>query len=177
MVMQRKRGKDLLTAAEYARLRGLNRSTISRQIRSGQIPTHEGLIDPTEADRARERNLDPAKSTAAKMRREHEHSVKHRTEDVDRGGGNGAVVAALAAITSPSEVLAFARSCLRIGLTPEQACAVGQLYATRPAMAIPDIDPDDLTELEDVTDGEWKEAFGRLDLAEAERLADLAFTE
>ena len=71
-MMQRKRGKDLLTAAEYARLRGLNRSTISRQIRSGQIPTHEGLIDPTEADRARERNLDPAKSTAAKMRREHE---------------------------------------------------------------------------------------------------------
>ena len=103
--------------------------------------------------------------------------MKRRTEDVDGGGGNGAVVAALAAITSPSEVLAFARACLRIGLTPEQACAVGQLYATRPALALPDIDPDDVTELEDVTDGEWKAALGRFDLPEAERLADLAFTE
>jgi hypothetical protein len=47
----------LVTPAEYARLRGLNRSTISRQIKTGTIPMHSGLIDPEEADRTRNSNL------------------------------------------------------------------------------------------------------------------------
>lgn len=44
--------------AVYARLRGLNRSTVSRQIRDGKIPIHNGMVDPAEADLARENNLD-----------------------------------------------------------------------------------------------------------------------
>jgi hypothetical protein len=48
---------SLIKPAAYARLRKLNRSTISRQIREGKIPTHDGLIDPDEADQAREQNL------------------------------------------------------------------------------------------------------------------------
>jgi hypothetical protein len=67
--MQQKRNR-LVTAAEYARLRNLSRSTISRQIKSGVIPTREGgRIDPTEADQARERNLDRVKVAAADVRK------------------------------------------------------------------------------------------------------------
>lgn len=48
----------LITPSRYAKLRGLSRSTISREVKRGQIPTHKGLIDPREADLARKRNLD-----------------------------------------------------------------------------------------------------------------------
>jgi hypothetical protein len=54
-------GNKLITPAAYARLRGLNRSTISRQIRTGSIPTHDGLVNPGEADHSRENNLDASK--------------------------------------------------------------------------------------------------------------------
>jgi hypothetical protein len=49
--------KKLLTPAQYARLRNLNRSTISRQIQDGKIPAHGGLLDPQEADEARRQNV------------------------------------------------------------------------------------------------------------------------
>jgi hypothetical protein len=39
-------------------LKGLNRSTISRQIARGQIPVRDGLVNPREADKARRANLD-----------------------------------------------------------------------------------------------------------------------
>jgi hypothetical protein len=46
----------------YARSRGLNVSTISRQVRRGKIPTDaSGLIDPEAADDARRRNLSSAR--------------------------------------------------------------------------------------------------------------------
>jgi hypothetical protein len=53
----------LITKAEYARRRGVNKSTISRQVSAGIIPTHgpEKLIDPAEADEALARNKDPAR--------------------------------------------------------------------------------------------------------------------
>ena len=59
---------NLVTMAEYARRAGLSRQTISKQVREGKIPTHDGLIDPEEADRARARNVSsrrPARQTAA----------------------------------------------------------------------------------------------------------------
>jgi len=49
---------DRITPAAYARLRGLNRSTISRQIQSGVIKTIGGMIDVDQADRDRRNNLD-----------------------------------------------------------------------------------------------------------------------
>jgi hypothetical protein len=42
-----------VTPAEYARRIGVNRSTVSRQIKKGVIPTHSGLVDPAEADERR----------------------------------------------------------------------------------------------------------------------------
>jgi hypothetical protein len=62
--------RDNLTPAAYARARGLARSTISRQIRDGKISlTAAGLIDPKAADRARNRNLEPARRARAEQRK------------------------------------------------------------------------------------------------------------
>lgn len=67
--MQPKQQK-LITPAEYARLRGLNRSTISRQIQDGKIPTVDGMVDPRQADRARERNLNQVRRQQAERRKQ-----------------------------------------------------------------------------------------------------------
>lgn len=63
MPTKRKPKKELITQAEYARRRELNKSTISRQVRDKIIPTHgdRRLIDPDEADKAREINTDPSR--------------------------------------------------------------------------------------------------------------------
>jgi len=52
---------DLISPAEYARQRGLSKSTVSRQIRDGKIPMRDGMVDPREADKARRLNLDHRK--------------------------------------------------------------------------------------------------------------------
>jgi phage terminase Nu1 subunit (DNA packaging protein) len=84
--VQRIRNKKLITAAAYAKLRGLNRSTVSRQIRSGAIPTSGGgLIDPVAADAARERNLDPKKVA------EHEHRKSNPSTSVETDSAPPAV--------------------------------------------------------------------------------------
>jgi hypothetical protein len=57
-MQQKVKRNTLIKPAEYARVRGLNRSTVCRQIASGKIPTHGGLVDVAEADRARRNNLD-----------------------------------------------------------------------------------------------------------------------
>ncbi|MEK7751704.1 MAG: hypothetical protein AAB654_07290 [Acidobacteriota bacterium] len=50
----------LLRPAEYARERGLAKSTISRQIAAGKITLRpDGLLDPQQADLDRKRSLDP----------------------------------------------------------------------------------------------------------------------
>ena len=52
--------RNLITMAEYARRISVERSTISRQVKSGIIPTHSGMIDPKEADRCRAERLRPS---------------------------------------------------------------------------------------------------------------------
>src|SRR5689334_22580636 len=58
---------ELVSKAEYARMRGLAKSTISREVQRGQIPTVDGRIDPVAADRARNENLDQAKRKPTPM--------------------------------------------------------------------------------------------------------------
>ena len=52
----------LITASAYAKSRGLNRSTISREIASGKIPTVNGLYDPELADPGSPREPSPARA-------------------------------------------------------------------------------------------------------------------
>lgn len=68
--------RQLITPAAYAKLRGLNRSTVSRQIHAQQIPTVKGLVDPEFADLARERNLDPAKRSDEAVRKAQRDAAK-----------------------------------------------------------------------------------------------------
>ncbi|KAA0579027.1 hypothetical protein FZ983_17025 [Azospirillum sp. B21] len=49
-----------ISKAEYAARIGVHRSQISRYVKAG-MPTHNGLVEPDEADRWRQANLDPTK--------------------------------------------------------------------------------------------------------------------
>jgi hypothetical protein len=53
--------QELISQAEYARRLGVRESTVSRQVKSGVIPTVKGKIDPAAADVARAANLDPSR--------------------------------------------------------------------------------------------------------------------
>lgn len=55
--------KRLMSQSEFARARGLNKSTIAREVQRGAIPlSRDGKIDPEVADAARRNNLDPRKT-------------------------------------------------------------------------------------------------------------------
>ncbi len=58
-MQRRNKRHGLVSQAEYARITGVNRSTICREIKTGKIPVRpDGLIDVRRADRARRLNLD-----------------------------------------------------------------------------------------------------------------------
>lgn len=62
-----------ISKAEYARLRGLARSTVSRQVAAGFIEVDAaGRIDPEVADRARKERLDPSRGRPAEKNRKSE---------------------------------------------------------------------------------------------------------
>ena len=85
--------RQLVTQAEYARLRGLNRSTVCRAVQRGMIPTHgkRKLLDVAEADQARAENLDPAQVTAgnAKPPPPAEKGGKAKPASKGKAAGNG----------------------------------------------------------------------------------------
>lgn len=56
---------NLITPAAYAKRIGRSRQIISRQIKTGQIPIHDGLVDPEEADRARKGNVSSRRRAAS----------------------------------------------------------------------------------------------------------------
>lgn len=51
-----------MTQSEFARLRGVSRQLVSKDVKSGKIPTENGLIDPISALAALALTADPAKS-------------------------------------------------------------------------------------------------------------------
>jgi hypothetical protein len=61
MQLSNKREKPM-TQTAYAKARGVNKSTISKQIAAGILKLNKrGLVDPKEADAARANNLDQAR--------------------------------------------------------------------------------------------------------------------
>jgi hypothetical protein len=174
-VQRKERPKGYISASEYARKRGLSPSTITRQIRSGAIPSKGGWVNPITADEARANNLNPAKRLAAEARKRDASPGALAGPKVAAGGVDGRYaerVAALAEITAPIQVIEFARACLELGLDAVQACAAAQMYAWMAANALADIDPDDLTD--DPTPEQWTEALGGFDQEEADALCDSA---
>ncbi len=172
----------LISAAKYAKLRGLNRSTISRQIRSGAIPTHDGKIDPKEADAARARNLDQAKRAGAEIRKRRPGAKSEKpiaatsvssAVPVEVDGINEARTEALLQIVSPERVLRFAGALAELGLDPETACAAGQLFSLMASDALTDIDCED-RRFVDPTPEQWEMVLGQFDLNTADGMADSA---
>ena len=47
------RGNKLVTQSEYARQRGISQPYVHKMISRGMFPTHDGKIDPAEADAGR----------------------------------------------------------------------------------------------------------------------------
>ena len=172
--MQRKATGNLITAAAYAKLRGLSRSTVSRQVRAGQIPTRNGLLDPIAADTAREKNLDPARRAGAELRKRN-RPPERREADPHEGDSSGREVRidALAEVTAVREVLAFAGDCVRMGMSKVQACAAAQLYSIHAGEAMPDIECDDYDDrFVDPTPDDWRRLFGDFDIAAADALVE-----
>lgn len=164
--------KKTLTIAEYSRLRGLNKSTVSRQVREGKIPTVDGRIDPIAADQAREQNLNPARKAGAARRKA---GKRNDTESNATPAENSPAVAhVVRRIISVDQQLAFGRACLAVGSTPEQAFAIGSWFGSAVAGAIPEVSVEDLEGCSDPSEAEWRRALGAIDFEEADSLYGLA---
>jgi phage terminase Nu1 subunit (DNA packaging protein) len=53
---------QLIRKIDYAKRIGVSPSYVTHLVKTGKIPTHDGKIDPVEADAALKRNLSPAQS-------------------------------------------------------------------------------------------------------------------
>jgi hypothetical protein len=56
--------RELVTRAEYARLRGVSRAAVTNAVKRGQVQLFGDLVDPVEADRTWPRHADAAPATA-----------------------------------------------------------------------------------------------------------------
>jgi hypothetical protein len=149
-----------LTPAQYARLRGLNRSTVCRQIAAGVIPTMgDGMIDPKAADAARERNLDPCARERAAVRKANRPAGIAPSSGVAPSGETTRRI--LLQISGPEAVLGFARLALRAGCTPLQSYILGNMHGVRSALALDSVDPMDLGDLPEASETQWAELLGR----------------
>ena len=80
----------------------------------------------------------------------------------------------MATILAKVEVIGFARDCLRLHVSAEVACALGQLFALRVGASLQDIECDDFDErFSDPTPDEWRRALGNFDIEQANELCDL----
>jgi hypothetical protein len=87
-MQQKSESGKLVSQAEYARIRGLAKSTVSRQVRSGVIPLVNGKIDPAAADLAREGNLNPARRLAAACRKSAHRQQPSRVVEIGSRPGS-----------------------------------------------------------------------------------------
>jgi DNA invertase Pin-like site-specific DNA recombinase len=159
--------EKLITPAEYARLRGLNRSTIGRQIAEGKIPTADGKIDPVAADRARDRNIDQGRreQAARQKARRAKKPIPLAVQPIRRAltaADKGAVVDTLQQILAPEEILRFARVALRAGCSSQQAYVLATWFSVQPTMNLDGVEVEDLCNgFEDPTDDAWREVLGK----------------
>jgi hypothetical protein len=154
--MQQKRISNtdgLISPAEYARRRKLNRSTISRQIQAGKIPQHDGLIDPAEADEARRNNL-------SILRGRRKAIQEPNLEAVLAGVFRRGQLSACNGLRRPQNLLAIAETALGIGCALEQAVVLASWYSLFMAVWVADEDEWDL--LRDHEEPDWQDLAARI---------------
>ena len=101
---------ELVSQSEYARMRGLWRSTVTRQIASGVIPVHgdRRMMNPEEADRCRAELLNPFKGARRGLRAaENVDSAEGTLPDYHQGAAF-----ITNAFRHPARVESFAEVCL-----------------------------------------------------------------
>lgn len=74
---------ELLTRAEYSRQRGCSQSLISREVKNGKIPLHDGKINPAEADAILDRRSDGDAEGAPDYWTEHARLEKLKADEKD----------------------------------------------------------------------------------------------
>jgi hypothetical protein len=166
---------QLIKPSAYAKLRGLNKSTVSRQIAAGVIPLHDGLIDPVEADASRDRNLCHSHRAAAKFKKDMAGAPTAEVvpamapaAPVDRVGAERAGMAsAIRRVAAPAQALAFARIALRCGCTRLQAFVVASWHTMLSALAVDELDDSVLATIKEPTEEEWRTLLGDFDFDRA----------
>jgi len=120
--MQHEPGNELVTPSRYAQLRQLNRSTISRQIQTGVVPTHGGLVNPGEADRCRTSRLD--------MRRRRPKVIQEEPCAAEiLVAFEAGRLAAIDDLRRPEKVLTVAETALALGCNLQQAVKLATWYS------------------------------------------------
>jgi hypothetical protein len=163
---------QLIKPSAYAKLRGLNKSTVSRQVAAGVIPLHDGLVDPVEADASRDRNLCHSHRAAAKFKKDMCGAPTAEVvpavvpaapvDRVDRASAERAGMASvIRRVTAPAEVLKFARIAIAMGCTPVQAFVIANWFAQLPALAIDELTDADLNTLAEPSEAAWRQLLGR----------------
>jgi hypothetical protein len=119
-----KMATKLIRPAAYAERRGLNKSTISRQIRAGTIPTHNGLIDPLEADAARKERLHQGRGRNTLEQRKRDRRTRApEAEEMPQGYTAREVLDRLVLASGRIPEMA-----LRLGLSMAQALAAADAF-------------------------------------------------
>jgi hypothetical protein len=183
-----------LSYSEYAEhrkslgLSGCTKQSVHEAVKAGRITLlSDGSIDQDKADRlwrdrTDARRVRSRRGTTQKGTTESGGSKPAAVREADRAGEvspetllHEGRVSALADVTSPFEVLGLAKACLGMGFTAVQACAVALLFSGRAAMALPDVDCDDMDgRFTEPSPQDWRAALGKFDLTEAESLCDSA---
>ncbi|MBM3744853.1 MAG: hypothetical protein FJW34_03530 [Acidobacteria bacterium] len=118
---------DRMTPAGYARARGLNRSTVSRQIRAGVITLDpDGRLDPAAADGARAANLDPTRGGKRKAEASPER-VRAEAESAGRTAQRLPAGASLATARREREILKAKREGLALEREAKALVAVQEV--------------------------------------------------
>lgn len=118
---------ELVSQSEYARMRGLWRSTVTRQIASGVIPVHgdRRMVNPEEADRCREEILHPFKGARRGLRAaENADSTRVNLTDYQQGAAF-----ITNAFRHPARIESFAEVCVSLGCSAAQAYVIAKVYS------------------------------------------------
>lgn len=160
------RPKSIVSKSEIAEELHLSKGRISQLIAAGGFPVRsDGKIDRDKAVEWYRSNIRPRLKPGSRKpppKREGGSEGGHSADDLRR-----ARIKALAEVAKPAEVLEFASACRRIGLSPAQACAVGQMYASR---VLEYLNLEEINELPEPSEAQWMEALGSFDIDEADQM-------
>ncbi len=161
----------LITPAAYAKLKGLNRSTVCRQVQRGVIPIHDGLVNPTEADRCRVEGLHIRGRNTLRQRRERmaaeppaelvpPGTTLVQVCDLRRRSYRDGQLATISDLRRPQNALTIAEVGLSLGCDLRQAVTLANWYIV--LLGEWGADEDEMDQLEDHPVPDWAALAARI---------------